>query len=203
MAKKHKKHKKADHDASAAQDAETTADDGSSGKLGRKEYEAELARAAGRARRACRSGSRRPAPRCASSSRAATPRGRAARSNGSPNGSAHGCSASSRCRRPPSGRSRRCTSSATSPHFPAAGEVVIFDRSWYNRAGVEPVMGFCTPEQTEKFLEQVPSFEKAMVDSGILLIKYWLEVERRRSRPAGSRAASTTRARSGSCRTWT
>jgi polyphosphate kinase 2 len=61
-------------------------------------------------------------------------------------------------------------------HFPAAGEVVIFDRSWYNRAGVEPVMGFCTPEQTERFLAQVPLVEKAMVDSGILLIKYWLEV---------------------------
>ena len=62
------------------------------------------------------------------------------------------------------------------PHFPAAGEVVIFDRSWYNRAGVERVMGFCTPEQTERFLELAPSFEKAMVDSGILLLKYWLEV---------------------------
>jgi polyphosphate kinase len=62
------------------------------------------------------------------------------------------------------------------PHFPAAGEVVIFDRSWYNRAGVEPVMGFCTPEQSERFLEQVPGFEKAMVDAGIMLIKYWLEV---------------------------
>jgi polyphosphate kinase len=61
-------------------------------------------------------------------------------------------------------------------HFPAAGEVVIFDRSWYNRAGVEPVMGFCTPEQTERFLNLVPLVEKAMVDSGILLIKYWLEV---------------------------
>jgi polyphosphate kinase 2 len=62
------------------------------------------------------------------------------------------------------------------PHFPAAGEVVIFDRSWYNRAGVEPVMGFCTPDETERFLEQVPGVEKAMVDSGILLLKYWLEV---------------------------
>ncbi len=61
-------------------------------------------------------------------------------------------------------------------HFPAAGEVVIFDRSWYNRAGVEPVMGFCTPAQTKAFLEQVPAVERAMVDSGILLIKYWLEV---------------------------
>jgi polyphosphate kinase 2 len=61
-------------------------------------------------------------------------------------------------------------------HFPAAGEVVIFDRSWYNRAGVEPVMGFCTPEQAERFLEQVPAVEKAMVENGIILIKYWLEV---------------------------
>jgi polyphosphate kinase 2 len=61
-------------------------------------------------------------------------------------------------------------------HFPAAGEVVIFDRSWYNRAGVERVMGFCTREQTERFLELVPGVERAMVDSGIILIKYWLEV---------------------------
>jgi len=61
-------------------------------------------------------------------------------------------------------------------HFPAAGEVVIFDRSWYNRAGVEQVMGFCTPEQTAGFLRAVPSFEQAMVESGIILIKYWLEV---------------------------
>jgi polyphosphate kinase 2 len=62
------------------------------------------------------------------------------------------------------------------PHFPAAGEVVIFDRSWYNRAGVEPVMGFCKPEETERFLELTPGVEKAMVDDGIVLLKYWLEV---------------------------
>jgi polyphosphate kinase len=62
------------------------------------------------------------------------------------------------------------------PHLPAAGEVVIFDRSWYNRAGVEPVMGFCTQEQTARFLEMAPGVEKAMVDSGIVLLKYWLEV---------------------------
>jgi polyphosphate kinase 2 (PPK2 family) len=61
-------------------------------------------------------------------------------------------------------------------HFPAAGEVAIFDRSWYNRAGVERVMRFCTPEQTERFLELVPAVEKAMVDTGIQLLKYWLEV---------------------------
>ncbi len=62
------------------------------------------------------------------------------------------------------------------PHLPAAGEVVIFDRSWYNRAGVERVMGFCTPEMASRFLEMAPGVEKAMVDSGIILIKYWLEV---------------------------
>jgi polyphosphate kinase len=62
------------------------------------------------------------------------------------------------------------------PHFPAGGEVVIFDRSWYNRAGVERVMGFCTPAQTERFLQMAPLFERAMVDSGMILIKYWLEV---------------------------
>jgi polyphosphate kinase 2 len=62
------------------------------------------------------------------------------------------------------------------PHLPAAGEIVIFDRSWYNRAGVERVMGFCTDAQARKFLEDVPLVEKAMVDSGILLLKYWLEV---------------------------
>jgi len=62
------------------------------------------------------------------------------------------------------------------PHLPAAGEIVIFDRSWYNRAGVERVMGFCSDKTAQKFLEGVPLFEKAMVDSGIQLIKYWLEV---------------------------
>ena len=61
-------------------------------------------------------------------------------------------------------------------HFPAAGEVVIFDRSWYNRAGVERVMGFCDEQGVTGFLEQVSMFEKNMVQSGIILIKYWLEV---------------------------
>jgi len=61
-------------------------------------------------------------------------------------------------------------------HFPAAGEIVIFDRSWYNRAGVEYVMGFCSKEQHRRFLEITPLFEKQMIDGGIILIKYWLEV---------------------------
>ncbi len=62
------------------------------------------------------------------------------------------------------------------PHFPAAGEVVIFDRSWYNRAGVERVMGFTEEATVRKFLSVVPLFEKFMVDSGIILLKYWLDV---------------------------
>jgi polyphosphate kinase len=61
-------------------------------------------------------------------------------------------------------------------HLPAAGEIVIFDRSWYNRAGVERIMEFCSMEQVKRFLEVAPEFEKAIVESGILLIKYWLEV---------------------------
>ena len=61
-------------------------------------------------------------------------------------------------------------------HLPAAGEVVIFDRSWYNRAGVERVMGFCTEEQAKRFLAMTPAVEKAVIESGVTLIKYWLEV---------------------------
>src|SRR5947199_2072272 len=62
------------------------------------------------------------------------------------------------------------------PYLPAAGEIVIFDRSWYNRAGVERVMGFCTEEQAKRFLKMVPLIEKAIIESGVILLKYWLEV---------------------------
>ena len=62
--------------------------------------------------------------------------------------------------------------------LPAAGEQVLFDRSWYNRAGVEPVMGFCTPEETAKFLEEVPQFERMLVNDGIHLFKFWLSIGR-------------------------
>jgi polyphosphate kinase 2 len=62
------------------------------------------------------------------------------------------------------------------PYLPAAGEVILFDRSWYNRAGVERVMGFATPEQVEYFLRYAPPVERAIVQSGVILIKYWLEV---------------------------
>ena len=63
-------------------------------------------------------------------------------------------------------------------HFPAGGEIVIFDRSWYNKAGVEYVMGFCTPEQHRRFLQLCPIAEKYIVDGGTILIKYWMEVRR-------------------------
>ena len=62
-------------------------------------------------------------------------------------------------------------------HLPAAGEIVLFDRSWYNRAGVERVMGYCTEAETDAFLKQAPVFEKLLVDDGILLFKYWLTVD--------------------------
>jgi polyphosphate kinase 2 len=62
------------------------------------------------------------------------------------------------------------------PHLPAAGEMVLFDRSWYNRAGVERVMGFCTPEEYEEFLRSCPEFERMLMRSGIILIKYWFSV---------------------------
>jgi polyphosphate kinase 2 len=62
------------------------------------------------------------------------------------------------------------------PHLPAAGDVVVFDRSWYNRAGVERVLGYCTEEQSKEFLQAVPEVERAIVNSGVILVKYWLEV---------------------------
>ncbi|MFK8252494.1 polyphosphate kinase 2 [Ancylobacter terrae] len=62
------------------------------------------------------------------------------------------------------------------PHLPAGGEIVIFDRSWYNRAGVERVMGFCTDEQADRFLQSISAVERAIIESGVILLKYWLEV---------------------------
>ncbi|WP_228122296.1 polyphosphate kinase 2 [Saccharothrix syringae] len=67
-------------------------------------------------------------------------------------------------------------------HLPTAGEVVLFDRSWYNRAGVERVMGYCTDEQYERFMRQAPTFEKMLVDDGILLVKLWFSVSRAEQR---------------------
>src|SRR4051812_6609222 len=62
------------------------------------------------------------------------------------------------------------------PYFPAAGEIVIFDRSWYNRAGVEHVMGFCTEDQYDRFLKLAPTFERYIIEGGMILVKFWLEV---------------------------
>jgi polyphosphate kinase 2 len=67
-------------------------------------------------------------------------------------------------------------------HLPAAGEIALFDRSWYNRAGVERVMGYCTDEQYERFVRQAPEFERMLVDSGIRLVKFWFSVSRREQR---------------------
>ena len=64
------------------------------------------------------------------------------------------------------------------PYLPSAGETVIFNRSWYNRGGVEPVMGFCTPDQQEQFLKDAPRFERLLTDSGILLIKLWFDISK-------------------------
>ena len=83
---------------------------------------------------------------------------------------------SSPCRRPSDREKTQVYLQRYLQHFPAAGEVVIFDRSWYNRAGVEYVMGFCTKEQHRRFLELCPEIEKYMVDGGTILIKLWLEV---------------------------
>ena len=88
------------------------------------------------------------------------------------------------------------------PHLPAAGEVVIFDRSWYNRAGVERVMGFCPEDQVKRFLTKTPAVERAVIGSGNILPKYWLEMseaeQTRRLKPA-----SMVAGRSGSFRRWT
>ncbi|QFU31040.1 polyphosphate kinase 2 [Brevundimonas sp. Bb-A] len=65
------------------------------------------------------------------------------------------------------------------PHLPAAGETIIFNRSWYNRAGVEPVMGYCTPEQYAQFLKDAPRFERMLTEDGIILIKIWLDISRK------------------------
>lgn len=64
------------------------------------------------------------------------------------------------------------------PHLPAGGEIVLFNRSWYNRAGVEPVMGFCTPEQTKNFLDEAPHFETMLTRAGVRLIKYYLDISK-------------------------
>ena len=84
--------------------------------------------------------------------------------------------ARSPCPRRASGRTSQWYFQRYVPHLPAGGEIVLFDRSWYNRAGVERVMGFCTDEEYEDFFESVPEFEKLIVRSGIVLVKYWFSI---------------------------
>ena len=87
------------------------------------------------------------------------------------------------------------------PHLPAAGEMVLFDRSWYNRAGVERVMGFCTDEEYEEFLRSVPLFEEMLIRSGIVLIKYWFSVVMKCRRSA-SKSASKNQKNAGNLVLW-
>ena len=87
--------------------------------------------------------------------------------------------------------------------LPAAGEIVLFDRSWYNRAGVEKVMGFCTPEEHRRFLHQCPIFERMLVEDGILLRKYWFSVSEPGATAPVPVPAATTRCGTGSSRPWT
>jgi polyphosphate kinase 2 (PPK2 family) len=87
-------------------------------------------------------------------------------------------------------------------HLPTAGEMVLFDWSWYNRAGVETVMGFCTPEQYAEFMRQAPAFEEMLVNEGIHLTKFWFSVSPAEQR-TGSRSGASTRFGTGSSLTWT
>ena len=80
------------------------------------------------------------------------------------------------------------------PHLPAAGELVLFDRSWYNRAGVEKVMGYCTPDEHRRFLRQCPGFERMLVEDGMILLKYWFSVsDAEQERRFTARIEDTTR----------
>ena len=88
------------------------------------------------------------------------------------------------------------------PHLPAQGEIVLFDRSWYNRGGVERVMGFCTPDEYHRFLHQCPIFERMLVEDGILLRKYWFSVSDA-EQEARFQSRLRTRCAAGSCRRWT
>src|SRR5450756_574551 len=104
------------------------------------------------------------------------PPARAPRSSGSRSTSTRASPASSPCRHPATASAARWYFQRYIAHMPAAGEIVLFDRSWYNRAGVEKVMGFCTPDEYQRFLHQCPIFERMLVEDGILLRKYWFSV---------------------------
>ena len=111
-----------------------------------------------------------------SCSKGATRRARGASSSASRSGSTRAFAVSPRCPRRASARGRSGTFSVTSRTCRPAGEIVLFDRSWYNRAGVERVMGFCSDEDVEEFFRTVPDFEQMLVRSGIVLVKYWFSI---------------------------
>ena len=134
--------------------------------------------AAGRTAEGAELGQGDAASASSSCSRAATPPARAARSSASWSISIRAARASSRWRSRPTASGRSGTSSATSSSCRPAGEIVFFDRSWYNRAGVERVMGFCTPNEYLEFMRQCPELERMLVRSGIRLFKYWFSVTR-------------------------
>ena len=119
---------------------------------------------------------RKLAPRSWCFSRAAIPPARAARSSASPSASIRASAASSRCPRRASAKRTQWYFQRYVAHLPAGGEIVLFDRCWYNRAGVERVMGFCTEADVEEFFRTVPEFERMLVRSGIMLIKYWFSI---------------------------
>ena len=79
-------------------------------------------------------------------------------------------------------------------HLPSAGEMVLFDRSWYNRAGVERVMGYCSDEEYARFLDEAPRFEKSLIDDGLLLFNYWLAVDRPRASGSGDQSGRSANA---------
>ena len=174
VAAKGKAKKGEGHAAKAAADERDASAPGK--KLSTKDYNRELKKLHGRAREAARVGR----PQGAQGLHRL--RGPRWRWQGRHDQGDHGArepadlSRRSRCPTPTEREKSQMYGQRYLPHLPAAGEVVIWDRSWYNRAGVERVMGFCTEEAAKKYLKVLPGFEKLMVDSGIILLKYWLEV---------------------------
>ena len=111
--------------------------------------------------------------------------------------------ASSRSPRRPTARRPQWYFQRYVAHLPAAGEIVLFDRSWYNRAGVERVMGFCTDEEYHRFLRQCPTFERMLIDDGIILVKYWFSVSDEEQERRFHDAARQPAASGGSSARWT
>ncbi len=147
-------------------------------ELKKKVFKEDLLRAAARAAQAADAHRDARASASSPSSRGATPPARAAASATSSSASIRGTPAPWRCRSRPRPSAASGISSATCAHLPTAGDMTLFDRSWYNRAGVERVMNFCTPVQTDMFLRDAPDFEALLVRDGIRLFKFYLVIGR-------------------------